>query len=656
MIRSFLLAAALVVVESNVFAGFAPTQDFRAATPEELAMTGIPSAPGAAAVILDWVRFDDDHFSNSAEYVRIKVFTEEGKKYADVEIPYIVNYPYNGRISEISARTTRPDGTTVRFDGKVYDKLLYKTSRATVHAKAFSLADVQPGSILEYRFVRRWAPRLVQDTTWTIQRDVPIRHVKLTLKPYDTTVLAREFSTRFTYSGLPPGKVPVKTKGRLNDIYELELENIPAFQSEAFAPPELELKPRVTFSYTRSLVRLDEFWNVEPLLWSKKIEAFLGKSAAAAVAGRDLAVGSDNPTETLRKIYERVQSLRNYSFEAEKSDQELVKQNIGESSNVDEVLGNGAGYRDELNRLFVAMARGAGLDAAAVRVAPRDTFFFSEKLPDAEQMAGEIAAVTWDAQRHFFDPGTPHAPFGTVSWEKSNVPGFLVSRNAPPQWLKVPQIAPSAAVTKRVADLRVDGETLVGTITVTFTGQDALVHRLRAVGEEETARNKELEDEVKAWFPQGATLTTKSVIGLTSSDDAVVAAYDVILPNVISRAGSRMALPPSVFAVAAKNPFAPATRTHPIYFQYPRSEEDEVKVGLPATSMVSVLPTPANLKAGALAYTNTTTQDGNVVTFRRSMMIDAMLVEARYYSAVRNFYNAMVAADQKPLLLVPKAQ
>jgi len=143
---------------------------------------------------------------------------------------------------------------------------------------------------------------------------------------------------------------------------------------------------------------------------------------------------------------------------------------------------------------------------------------------------------------------------------------------------------------------------------------------------------------------------------LTSSDDAVIGTYDAVLPNVVSRAGSRLALPPSVFAVAAKNPFAPATRTHPIYFDYPRSEEDEVNVTLPDSSTVSVLTPPSNLKVGALGYTNTTTQNGNVVTFRRSMMVDAMLVEARYYSAVRNFYNAMVAADQKPLLLVPKAQ
>jgi hypothetical protein len=36
------------------------------------------------------------------------------------------------------------------------------------------------------------------------------------------------------------------------------------------------------------------------------------------------------------------------------------------------------------------------------------------------------------------------------------------------------------------------------------------------------------------------------------------------------------------------------------------------------------------------------------------MTVDTMLVDPPYYRAVRNFFSSMVAADQKPLVLVSK--
>src|SRR5690348_9232665 len=61
-------------------------------SPEELKMTGDPAAPGAPAIILyRQVNRDDSnsHVPHEYDYVREKIFTEEGRKYADVEIPFV---------------------------------------------------------------------------------------------------------------------------------------------------------------------------------------------------------------------------------------------------------------------------------------------------------------------------------------------------------------------------------------------------------------------------------------------------------------------------------------------------------------------------------------------------------------------------------------
>ena len=633
MVRIAAAVSFCVLVAANAFAGlFAPAQEFHPATPEELALKDVSYAPGAAAVILDWVEIDDDTRSYSAEYYRIKILGEEGKKYADVEVPYDAGFPVHARVTDISARTIQPDGTIVPFDGKIYDKVLYKSGGVRVRARAFSLPAVQVGSILEYRFQRRWAERMLLNTLWRIQREVPVLRARMSIRPHPTDGM---YESSFTYHNLPPGRVPMRTRDK---TYDFELTNVPACQPEELAPPEESLMSRVHFYYTLGQMDALEFWSKQAGGWNKSIESFIGKVDAGVA--RPL-LGKD-PMETLHNIYAKVQSFKNRSFDDSSAD---------EKKNASDVIAKAEGSRNEINRAFVALARAAGLEANVVRVAPRDRFFFSANVLDAEQMDGEIAVVTIDGQTHTFDPGTPTAPFGLVSWEKSNVPGVRIAKGAKPAFTTWANQKPEQAVMRRSADLRLNGDMLEGTITATFTGQEALVRRLRAWGGSDAERTKQLEDEAKEWFPSGSTVKLVQVTGATSHAEPLVAKFDVTLVNVVSAAGSRTALPISVFAASAKNPFSSATRTYPIYFKFSRRHEDDVKVTLPESLTLSAVPEPAMLDAGALQYRNEIRQNGNVIVFTRSMSVDTMLVDQQYYTPVRNFFSSMVAADQKPLLL-----
>jgi Domain of Unknown Function with PDB structure (DUF3857)/Transglutaminase-like superfamily len=634
----FLLAVAVSVCAAvSAFAGFTQQQDFRPATPEELAMKSVPSSPGASAAVLDWVRLDDDTNSISSEYHRIKVFNEEGKKFADVEIPYVAGYPYAGRVVDIAARTIQPDGKIVPFDGKIYDKVLYKSGGLRLRAKTFSLAGVQPGSILEYRFQRRWADMLLINTTWNIQREIPVLHAKMVLRPMDTGGLYGSF---FTYFNLPAGKVPVKKRNE----YELEVTDVPALVSEELAPPEEQLTARVNFYYTSSRVKPETFWPETTATWTKESENFIGntdklKPAVASLAGK-------TPMETVKNVYAKAQSFKNLSYEDEPTEKD--------KKNAADVVSKASGYRMELTRAFVAMARAAGLQANVVRVAPRDERFFAKQIPDADQMPTEIAVVTVDGKPIYLDPGTPGAPFGIVSWEKSNVPGFKFAKGQPAELLVVAEQKEDSAVLHRAADLRLNEDKLEGTVTATYTGQEALRARLRSHGDDEAARTKAFEDEAKEWFPDGATIKLTELKGATSFAEPIVAKFDVTLANFVSSAGSRTVLPMSVFASSAKNPFAPATRTHAIYYRYPKTITDEVKVTLPETMTAASVPPPVKIDVGAIAYNNEMKQNGREVTFRRSLKVNTMLIDVKHYNNLRTVYSTIATEDQKPLVLVSK--
>ena len=102
-------------------------------TPEELSMTSLPGYPGVAAVVLNREEITRDDMHTSTHYARIKVLTEDGKKYANVELGYgAVSENWNSNaIEDIQGRTIHPDGTIVHFTGKPYVKVIAKGSNFT---------------------------------------------------------------------------------------------------------------------------------------------------------------------------------------------------------------------------------------------------------------------------------------------------------------------------------------------------------------------------------------------------------------------------------------------------------------------------------------------------------------------------------------------
>jgi hypothetical protein len=61
--------------------------DWLPIAPEDLAMTSEPKAPAAPAIYLYRQVDRQDTVPDETHYVRIKILTDEGRKYADVEIP-----------------------------------------------------------------------------------------------------------------------------------------------------------------------------------------------------------------------------------------------------------------------------------------------------------------------------------------------------------------------------------------------------------------------------------------------------------------------------------------------------------------------------------------------------------------------------------------
>src|SRR5262249_53786137 len=124
---------------------------------QDLALKDNPDDSGSAAMILERQIYTDDEKRLQTEWIRIKILSEAGKAYADVQIPYMAR---STSIEEIRGRTVRSDGTVIPFSGTVFDNVLVKYKRFLYDAKTFTLPGVETGSVIEYAYTMRWKDKL----------------------------------------------------------------------------------------------------------------------------------------------------------------------------------------------------------------------------------------------------------------------------------------------------------------------------------------------------------------------------------------------------------------------------------------------------------------------------------------------------------------
>jgi hypothetical protein len=83
------VCAALIALGAGLAAGVAWGEDhWTQPTAEELSMTSLPQVPGAPALYLYREEVQVDHMHVYSVYTRMKILTEGGKKYANVELKY----------------------------------------------------------------------------------------------------------------------------------------------------------------------------------------------------------------------------------------------------------------------------------------------------------------------------------------------------------------------------------------------------------------------------------------------------------------------------------------------------------------------------------------------------------------------------------------
>ena len=607
-------------------------------------------------MILYYAVDTDNRNGTETESFRIKVFQDEGRKYANIEIPY---YDKETHVEEIRARTIGLDGKIAEFTEQAYDREIVKAKKIRVNAKVLTLPNVQIGTIIEYSYRLHFKEKIPEvfrhpeayliknaytfpAAEWEIQRSLFLRHGHFTLHRVKGAEI-QDF-----YVALPNNV----SRRKLDDgTLQIDIDNVPAYEEEEDSPPEQNLKIRAYMYYAVGYYSENAYWEGVAKRNAEAVDKFIGKSKVIQSEAARLVNPNDSDEKKLRQIYDRVQQIRAVSYEAAKTDKEIKQENLTENKNAEDVLVHGYAYANEIDLLFVALARAAGLHAAPLVVSSRKSAFFMKGYPNERQLNSMVVSVRVGQGFVYLDPATRFCPYGSLPWDEAETSGVLEDSEYP-NLGSTPASKSKEAIVRREADLKLGSDGgLSGKVVVLYFGQEALSMRLEAIRKDEAERRKELEESLKSMLMQGAAVKLVKVEGWEDSGVPLRAEFEVDVPNFAVPAGRRLILPLGILHAHEKNPLATPRRTHPVYFGYPRESYEEVRLELPAGIEVESLPANAKADQGAVYYELSSKKDGTTIQIMRTFRISGSLYTLDQYSKLSSFYDRVLEGDGRQAAL-----
>jgi hypothetical protein len=631
-------------------------------TAEELSMTSQPEVPGASAVYLFREETTEDKLHMFSTYVRLKVLTERGKEYANVELNYM-HYTEGSSIviDNIEGRTIHSDGTIIPFTGKPYEKLVQKTQGVRVMSKVFTLPDVEVGSIIEYRYKLRLEDHWFMAPQWYIQSSLYTRKAHYSWKPTDQQLISSDEdgapTTSISWTKILPAGVQLKqtqlpATGLSNGqyIFDLDVHDVPPAPEDDYMPPISSFTYRVLFYYS-AYRSADEYWKHEGKRWAKLGDKLIGPGPAVSAAVHDIILPTDTQDQKLHKIYAAVMKLENTSYTRQHSGTEEKSEGFKEVRNTDDIWTRKRGNNDQITALFVAMARAAGMKAYLGVVTSRDRSLFFRAYLSTSQLDNDIAIVNVDGKDEFFDPGSRYCPYQHLEWKHSQTSGLRqIDGGSGP--LETPGETYTYSKVLRVADLTMDehGE-VSGIVKMTYIGSPALHWRQRALTGDDESLKRELRTNVESLLAAGTEVKVSSIDKLEDYEQPLVVNFQ-IKGAVGSATGKRLLIPADLFEANSKPTFPNAKRDIPVYFSYALIHQDAVRIKFPPNFTVESLPASDKMTFQKFAvYSLNSESTPNSFTIRRDYFLGEIYYKTEEYPELRGFYSRMENKDQETVVL-----
>lgn len=663
-ILSTRLLVILIALQLLCLYAVAQDKDWRPVTPEELQMKSPKVEPDADAEVLFWeVRVADEYIPRAGfktvmrHYIRIKIFTEKGRNDNDrVDIAFgkAADYGVDISVSDIAARTVKPDGSIAEIKpADIFERETVKGKGVKFRSKSFVLPNVQVGSIIEYRWTEVHHNTISFFVRLKLAREIPVQFVRYYVKPITNPGfdLGLRIHSVNTSSGFTAGA---------DGYYSTSMENIPAYNEEAYMPSEYVVQPWFLVYYEDDDPKApaDVYWRDrgrETFQQHRSLLQYNDEIKRAAVQ----AIGDATDTETrVRRIYEYCRDhVVNVDDDATGMTPEQLK-NIKPNKKPSDAISRGTGTWHDKQMLLGAMLSSIGIDARVANVAERTEPPFNKSLGNGFFNRIEIIAAKIGDKWRFFDVSGRYTPFGSLPWSVEGEPALISDRDAP-FFVDTPVSPPDLSLRKRTADLRLaDDGTIEGDVRIEYTG--LLGASIKEKNDElsPAERERSLTEEIKRQTGGTAEITSISIQNVTDGNRPFTYTFHIKVPAYADRTGKRLFVQPNIFERSTGSIFSKSTRKYDISFDFAWTELDDISIKFPAgyrSEKADLLPRVADDGNLSCESNLAISDDGSTLHYNRTFILGrklALTYSKDDYAQVKGYFDAIHRVDTQGILLV----
>jgi Domain of Unknown Function with PDB structure (DUF3857)/Transglutaminase-like superfamily len=646
------LAAMVCAAAAILAAAPARADSLPPITAEERALTAVPGAPNAPAVVLFkrgefWMMDPARHDISSRlqVQVRLKILTEAGIRRGDVEILHSRDV----RLQGFQGRTVLSDGRVIPVPREATFKLTAsRSSRIFVTSVAFS--EVKVGAILEYQYDERWDHPFFLEP-WYFQERIPVRHSEIVYQvPF--SLQAKVWQSDLMRVGIKSEQTRLSQATR----FRAWADNLPPVPEEPFGVPYADMAAQemmVPVSYTDSGV-------YEPLLdtWATTCRLFeenvYGKAhrkdGSVARRAREIVAAAVPPGSGGEAGTERRAAVALYEFVRDTITTE-PRPGVGlpENDTLGQVLERRRGDYAEKALLLQAMLAAVKIDARLVWAGDRQEGGIDMSIPNPAWFDRVLVAAQIDGKRVFLDPGDRALTFGHLRPGQEDTPALLFDAKKPE-----PITLPEAPFTDNRRQAKVE-------VTLDDSGRASGHGKLALTGHHAWRRTRWKDDAQATSEAWGKWLEDAfpgfQIGGVTVAESLAEPRVEVawtMAQRGEEALGDEVTLVPSRPFPVATQPFPPGQRRRSaVLFDFADRDEIELAVHWPRGWKVDARPRPWRHESAAGAIVTDLEVDPAARTFvyrRRLDVVHRKAATTEQFNLVQTLFAEAKQNDAQPLV------
>lgn len=617
-------------------------------TKEEMDLQACDFEPDASALFLlneQTISFKKDNYSTKTVYkrrARIKIFNENGFKYANVIIPNAKTK--NSKIEDLEAfvYNLAPDGSiiseAVNKDQIFKDKPTKKGSGVDIR---FTFPNLKAGSIIEYSYTRN-VKNIYGIESWLLQSEIPV----LT-SVCDITIPAG-YKLEEHIRGLQLNDFGIVTTTKRQDKYNISKQfvahKIPAFRIEPFMLSLIDNLKRIEFSvYDKGF--LDGVSNEGK--W-EFMSTFLSISPAfrniyLPVKGTGTIIDSvkalDSEDKKISAIYDIVTGRVNWNGER-----------FFVAEDITSAWENKSGSSAEINALILNLLTNVGIECKPVLASSREHGKINLDFPALSQFNSLVALVYTKDENYVVDGTEPQHSYKIPPLSILNSAGFVLDGNS--TWIDITD-AETFMISSTYIKAELDSSGMLrGKVNLVLKDY-AKAERIKDMQKDKEEQQEETKDFLR-YDDEDLVIDSVTVKDTAGKDQPLQ--IDMQFHYALTNNEDFYFLNPFFFSMFRKNPFTAKERRTDIDFGCKQKFITYILIKIPDNFIVEDYPKSTGIR----------TPDTSVY-FRKDINIQDKQVAVRYnfelnnslfakesYPGIKEFFEKIYALMNQQIVLRKK--